>query len=241
MKQLSQVFENIKHSSAPWERSSDISDTPQHGSTSGDGMTNTQLSKVQSQQAPMTTSAEGFPLPLLKLLSNQEVDWDGVCNFEDGKVVSFKYDLPSNHRQMRPIPQSDKAKQDAKIALSVLEGLMKPATSDQIAIAVKRLSLHCGMQAKAPEDVKSMFLDYCHDLKKYPIKLLEDACAKYRTMPEGNQFMPNSGQLMALMHEKYTKMLFMKIRIDKILGTYVSPEPKQNRVLSLDEALDRLM
>lgn len=140
---------------------------------------------------------------------------------------------------MRPIPTSDRAINEAKEAMLILESALRPATKEQIAVCIKRLSLHCGMQAKAPEDVKYLFLDYCNDLKQYPAQLIESACEKYRKLPEGNSYMPSSGQLIALMQDKHTKMLFMKSRINKILGI-TTPE-KGNTGLSLMEALDKLI
>jgi len=138
---------------------------------------------------------------------------------------------------MRPIPHGEKAINAAKEALRTLEGIMKPATSEQVAIAFKKLHIACGKQNRNPEEMKLMFTDYYNDLGKYPIKLIEDACEAYRKLPEGNEFMPTSGKLIALMADKWHKMLFMKTRINKILGLHVEPAMKQNKTLSLDEAL----
>ena len=72
------------------------------------------------------------------------------------------------------------------------------------------------------------------------MKLIADACEAYRKLPEGNQFMPSSGKIIGLLNDKWWKIKFLKQRIEKILGIYVPPEKKQNRVLSLDEALEAL-
>ncbi len=186
------------------------------------------------------TSQEGLSLPFLNLIKNNDVDWDDNCIFENGKVTGFKRDLVTNNYRMRPIPRGDKAINDAKEAAKILDVALRPATPNQIAVAVKKLSLHCGMQAKAPEEVKYMFQDYCNDLGKYPIQLIEDACAQYRQLPEGNNFMPSSGTLISMMNEKYHKMQFLKVRIDKILGTHVEIK-RENRTLSLNEALNQLV
>ena len=179
-------------------------------------------------------------MPFLNLLINKDIDWDGDCVFENGAVAKFKTEKTSNHWRMRPIPQGLKARNEALEAKERLEKIMRPATKDQISICLKKLSLHCGMQNKAPNEVSAMVADYLYDLAKYPVILLEEACATYRAAPEGNQFMPRSGQLVTLMKDKYHKMKFLQMRIDKILGLYVEPAQKQNKALSLNEILDRL-
>ena len=180
-------------------------------------------------------------MPLLKQITSRDIDWDGSCEFDgNGKVVKFIKPSSANHFRMLPIPKDDNTINEAKQADLILKGIMKSATKDQIGICIKRLSLHCGMQAKTPEEVKSLFLDYCNDLEIYPIKLIEDACAQYRTMPQGNSFMPSSGQLLTLIDPQYNKMRLLKKRIDKILGVYVRPLARENKTLSLSEALARL-
>ncbi len=141
---------------------------------------------------------------------------------------------------MQPIPQGLKAISEAGIAKASLDKIMRPATYEQMAIAFKKLSLHCGKTNKNEEDIRAMFNDYCIDLKKYPITLINEACEAYRKLPEGNEFMPSSGKLIALMSVKWAKMNFLKSRIEKILGIYVEPAKKQNKVLSFDEALQQL-
>jgi len=175
-------------------------------------------------------------------MKNHNIDWSGNCEFdENGKVTGFKVPSTSNHFGMIPIPNDEKTMQDAREADRVLNSVMQPATKDQIAIAIKKLSLHCGLQAKAPSEVKSMFVDYCYDLRGYPKALIDEACRLYRQMPEGNSFMPSSGKLISLINEKYHKMKFMRSRIDKILGKD-KPEPKrENKAISLMDALDDLL
>lgn len=179
---------------------------------------------------------------LLRQIINPNIDWEGVCNFdENGKLESFKSATsPQNKSWLRPIPKDDKTLQEAKIADLTLKAIMKPATREQVAISIKRLSLHCGMQAKAPEEVKYLFLDYCNDLASYPIKLIEDACKAYRTSAEGNQFMPSSGKLISMIEPEYRKYRKLRIRVDKILGTQEEPKQRQNKTVSLSEALTQL-
>jgi len=133
--------------------------------------------------------------------------------------------------------------QEAKEAKKILQDIMHPATKEQIAIIIKRLSLHCGMQSKEPQEVKYMFIDYCHDLANYPAFLIEEACAKYRTKHEGNKFLPSSGQIIALIDEKYKKIKFIQMRIDQILGTYspIGSQTNHNKPISLNEALSKLI
>lgn len=180
-------------------------------------------------------------MPFVNLLNDKDIDWEGNCIFENGKVVGFKVEKASNHRYMIPIPKDDWLIESAKVASKELDEKERPATPDQIAIELKKLSIHCGKTNKNAEETKYMLMDYCIDLKDYPIKLIAEACQKYRTQAEGNEFMPNAGKLKALMADKWHKMKFLRSRIDKILGVYVKPQEKQNRVLSLDEALEQLI
>lgn len=177
----------------------------------------------------------------MNLLNDKDIDWDGNCIFEDGKVVGFKIERASNHKYMMPIPQYDWLVNSAKEASKTLDAIMQNATKEQIITEIKKLSLHCGKVNKMPEETKYMFMDYCKDLESYPIKLISEACDKYRKQAEGNEFMPSSGKLIALMEDKWHKMKFLRQRIDKILGTYAPPQQKQNRVLSVDEALEQLI
>ena len=177
----------------------------------------------------------------MNLINDKDIDWEGNCIFENGKVVGFKHESTSNHKHMLPIPKAEWLVNSANVAMMALEAIMQPATPDQIAIEVKKLSLHCGKTNKTPEEVKYMTMDYYNDLKGYPIKLIAEACQKYRTLPEKNEFMPNSGKLIALMAVKWHKMKFLKERINKILGTHREPERKRNEVLSLDEALEAII
>lgn len=154
-------------------------------------------------------------------------------------MESFKRDVPTNNFHMRPIPRGEKAMSDARDADRVLASIMQPATANQIGVVLAKLSLHCGKQNIPEEHLKFMYQDYFKDLGKYPIKLIEEACSTYRKLPD-SRFMPSSGQLIAFMAEKYAKMQFMRMRIDKILGRWVEPAPKSNKQVSLDEALAKL-
>ena len=187
----------------------------------------------------MITSQQVLPSRLVSLINDRDVDWDGNCEFdENGKVVGFKVPSQSNHLRMRPIPKNEELLKDVREADKLLASVMKPATRDEIGIMIKKLSLHCGMQAKAPEEVKFMFLDYCNDLAEYPKALINEACEKYRKLPEGNNFLPSSGKLISLMSEKYHKLKFMRQRINKILGKEAPKPQKENKELSFLESLE---
>lgn len=175
------------------------------------------------------------------MVTNKNIDWSGDCNFENGKVVSFKTNKASNHYHMKPIPSTDKAIEEAKRASVTLEALMRPATCNEIVIAIKKLSLICGKQNRTAKEIDSIISDYYNDLSGYPIRLINEACEAYRKLPDNNNFMPTSGKLIALMETKWHKMKFLKARIDKILGTHEDPLIKKNRSVSLDDALARLM
>lgn len=143
---------------------------------------------------------------------------------------------------MRPVPKSEAVMRDAMEADKLLEAVMRPATHEQIAIAIKKLALHCGMQAKAPEEVQYMFLDYCHDLAEYPAALIEGACTEYRKLPEGNNFLPSSGKLISLMQPKFSKMKFMRKRVNQILGlnNRKTQGVRENKTVSLMDAINAL-
>ena len=189
----------------------------------------------------MTTLQREFSSRFLGMLNDSDIDWDGNCNFVDKKVISFKIDKATNHYRMRQIPSGLDALNDAKEALKTLQGIMRPSTFDQVAVAIKKLSIHCGKQNRSANEIASMIEDFYHDLKKYPFKLIVEACDKYRALPEDNNFMPSSGQLIALMADKWHGMKRMEIRINKILGLHIQEKPRENKTLSLDEALKGFM
>ena len=159
-------------------------------------------------------SRQDFSKPLQTLLTDSRIDWLDNCIFKDGKVVDFKIHTASNSFQMRPVPQSEQAKIDAKVALESVQKQLKPATPDQIAICLKRLSLHCGMQYKSENDYKHILLDYIKDLKDYSFFSIAWACAEYRLQVEGNNFLPKSGVLVEKMK---TKQFFLKRTEQKLL------------------------
>lgn len=139
---------------------------------------------------------------------------------------------------MKPIPQGEGIINDALKADKLLQSVMNPATREQIAMAIKKLSLHCGKQFKNPDDIKHMFNDYCEDLAEYPALLINQACKSYRTQAEGNNFMPSSGKLIELMSKRMHSLRKIKSRVDKILG--VQPVANEKPV-SLNEAIERMM
>jgi len=175
------------------------------------------------------------------MVISKDIDWEGNCEFKNGKVVGFKVDKQTNHYHMRPIPCEEKFINEAKQASITLDAIMKPATREQVAIAWKKLSLHCGVQGKSTSEINSLVADYYHDLKEYPIRLIEEACETYRKLPKDNNFMPTTGKLISLMSEKHYKMKFLRTRIDKILGLYIEPAWEQNKMLSLNDILAKLL
>lgn len=200
-----------------------------------------QITTTEQNQQQMTIGQPVLCSSFLKMLNDKNIDWNGNCEFKDGKVVGFLKDDFRNNYQMRPIPRGLKASNDALEAQKTLNGMMTPSTRDQVSIALKKLSIHCGKQNKTPQEINSMLADYYNDIGMYPIKLIEDACEQYRKQPENNNFMPNSGQLIAIMADKYHKMKFIRKRIDMILGKEVKePKKNRNRPVSLMEAIEIL-
>ena len=156
-------------------------------------------------------------------------------------MVGFKKPSVHNSFQMVPIPQSEEVLQEANVASERLREAMRPSKVEEVAMVLKRLSLHCGMPPRSPEEVKSMLGDYYHDLGEYPIALLEEAAESLRKMEEGSKYLPSSGKLISMMMPKYRKMQLMRKRIDQILGVYVEPVRKENKMMSLTEALNNLL
>ena len=143
-----------------------------------------------------------------------------------------------NSFQMRPIPRTEGALMAAKQAKQSLCQALTPATRGQIAVLIKKLSLHCGMQAKAASEVKMLLADYCIDLAGYPAYLIEEACGEIRRDPS-NKFLPSSGALIQIMTPKMNKLKLIKRRVDKILGEEKDPQPKKQKgMISISSALD---
>ena len=219
MQQLSQALDAINSSVGRLEPNKNISNMPQHGLMQEGGRMNTQsIQTRQSNQIQTVTQALEFSSFFLDLVNNSDIDWNGDCIFENGKVIGFATNKTTNHHRMKPIPRGSKSLVEAQQALETLQILMKPATREEFAIAWKKLHLHCGKQNKTPQEISSIISDYYQDLKIYPIKLIEESCEKYRKLPEDNSFMPTSGKLISLLTEKYHRMKFLRTRIDKILG-----------------------
>jgi hypothetical protein len=178
------------------------------------------------------------------VLGSKSIDWDGVCKFDEhGNFEGYASPTnPKNNKYLRPIPSAEKSISEARRTKAILTEALKPPHESEMMVELKKLSLHCGLQNKAPEEVMHMFDDYLEDLKDYPYKLLREACKKYRTLPEGNNFMPSSGKLISLMADKYHKLKFLQSRVDKILGLHLEAEkPRENKGITLNEALNRLL
>ena len=174
-------------------------------------------------------------------LGSKHIDWNGNCIFDDsGKVTGFRIQSQANRFDMLPIPTDKQSLIDAREADRMLSAIMTPATYEQISLSLKRLSLHCGLQAKAPEEVKSMIMDYCFDLGRYPTKLIEQACTEYRTSPSLKKFMPSSGELIGMIKPKYEKMESLRIRIDKVLGNYRDKKQTNSGEKSLSDLIKNI-
>lgn len=189
----------------------------------------------------MIFSQPGLTRPFVNLLTSKDIDWDGNCIFDGGRVTGFKVDKTTNHRHMKPIPTDEGFKAAARASQVTLEELLRPATPEQIILEIKKLSLHCGKTIKAEEEAKFIFMDYCKDLSKYPIRLIAEACDNYRKLPKGNSFMPKSGRLIELLTIKYHKIKFWQAHNNKILELHVEPEVSRNQVPTLDEILKDLL
>ena len=187
----------------------------------------------------MKTSQPELPLRLLSLISSNDFDWDGKCEFdEQGRVRSFRVQSIHNNYQMRPVPTSGEIVDIARSAKQSLSQALAPATRAEIAGAIKKLSLHFGMQARSADEVKHMFGDYCVDLNGYPLFLIDEACATLRTNGEV-KFLPSSGELIGLMKPKLAKLKKIQQRVGMILGE--TPPAKQkpcSGMASLSDALD---
>lgn len=147
------------------------------------------------------------------------IDWNDDCIFEGNQVVKFKTQKPSNSFSMKPIPQTEKVKHAVLQAYEIYKQISRRPTRDEIAIIWKKLSLHFGGQQRTASEINSLISDYYIDLKSYPVKLIEEACQQYRTMSEGNKYMPGTGCLIALIKRKASNLEFIKSRIDKLLKT----------------------
>lgn len=170
------------------------------------------------------------------------IDWEANCHFdESGKVIAFKRENIKNNCQMKPVPQDAQTMKDAMEADKMLRAVMQPCTKEQLAFTLKKLSLHVGMGKKTQTEVKLLFLDYFEDLSQYPIKLIEDACAEYRRLPNGNEFFPSSGRLIAMIKPKFDKMQLLRRRIDAILGINNPPVVKKKKQMTLTEIIETII
>jgi hypothetical protein len=158
------------------------------------------------------------------LLENNSYDWNGDYVFnEDGSVNITGTNARNPNSLMnvnqRPFPKmSDTGRQQIEQVNESLGQALAPPSRQQFAEQITRLSFHCGMQHKHPRAVEAMMEDYFTDFGHYPYSLLVEACDEYRRKPEGNSFMPNSGQFMALMDRKFRKLKMYKQRSEKLLG-----------------------
>jgi len=76
---------------------------------------------------------------------------------EQGKVTGAKNpNCQGNDWGLRPIPDKPELLQDAWKAKRMLDSVMQPSSKDGITTAITKLALHCGMQGKAEDQVKSM-------------------------------------------------------------------------------------
>ena len=179
---------------------------------------------------------------LAEITTSPMIDWEANCQFDElGNVIAFKRESIKNHPRLKPIPQDSQTMNDAKEADKMLRAVMQPCTKEQLAFTLKKLSLHVGMGKKTPQEVEMFFLDYFEDLHQYPIKLIEDACAEYRRLPNGNEFFPSSGRLIAMIKPKFDKMQLLRRRIDAILGVNKPPVVKKKKELTLTEIIETII
>jgi hypothetical protein len=139
---------------------------------------------------------------------------------------------------MQPIPKDNDEMIEEK---HKLDQIMRPSTKHEFATLITALGMHCGMQNKNPDVIKSMMRDYWQDMSDYPKYLIEKACSKYRTLPEGNEFMPSSGKLISLVKAEFITLKRMEKRLNIILGNEVKKDPskRENGMVSVDQILEK--
>ncbi len=167
------------------------------------------------------------------LLSSERVDWSGKYAFHEDGEIDFQRTtengVGSINTLIRPMPSlNDENRAEFERTRAVLLDAMRPPTKLEFGDLITRLSFHCGMQAKDPGAVASMTKDYWNDFGHYPYSLIQNACAKYRRLPEGNNFMPNSGKFIELMSHEYHKLKRMLERAEKLLG--ISSQEEAGRI-----------
>ena len=93
--------------------------------------------------------------------------------------------------------------------------MLKPASVEQIADMLIKLSLQYPSPAMNKEQFKMMIIKYIEDLSPYPIDLIEQACAAYAQNTD-NRFFPKSYKLSDLImgawrkrKQSYDKMLIL--------------------------------
>jgi hypothetical protein len=182
-----------------------------------------------------------LPELFLEIVASKNIDWNGNCVFENGKVVGFKYQDSSNHFRMIPVPQGNRARNAASQALEAINQALRHSSVTEIALILKKLSTHCAKVNKSPTEVDLIGTDYISDLRKYPAFLITEACESYRLQPSDNQFMPSSGKLISMMTPKYLKLKALKVKAEKILGIYEEPAKRENKPVSLMDALNNVL
>ena len=174
---------------------------------------------------------------LVRICQNTNIDWNGNCQFDDDvKVIVFNTSSTKNSFGIQPIPSDNTIVEDAKKAKVDIAKALEPAKREEIALAIKKLSLHCGMQKRSPDEVRYMFNDYCQDLKEYPVALIELACTQVRMNPE-KAFLPSSGELVEVIRPRFNKLKSLHKRILQILGEDIN---EQADSIPLHELLNRL-
>lgn len=203
-------------------------------------MQNQLIIENQNQQ-PTTISAEELQIGWQ---TNDQFDWSGKYVFkQDGSVdvyATHENGIKSIDMQRKQVPVlSDNEKMKNTDTKNQLNEALRPATKNEFAIMIKKLTLHCGMQKKGEAEVKSLMQDYWEDFGDYPKLLIEDACQQWRIKPETNAWMPKSSDFIKIMHEKryYLTKLLNRTKIllrEEIMNI---TEDRKNGVKTLSELL----
>lgn len=165
-----------------------------------------------------TNTAALLKEPFYSLLSRNDIDWAGKCLFTpEGRFNGFKNGRQGGNISARPVPSDAETVARAKVEKKRIEKIMIKPTKAEFAELMARLSFHCGHQQMTPEMSQSVLQDKWEDLKDYSLPILKEACKQYRLLPKGNNFMPQSGNLIALIKEEWNALNTALSRIEAII------------------------
>lgn len=175
-----------------------------------------QVNNNQNNQLTIASQLD-FSEHWINLTTEKTIDWYDNCIFnEQGKVMGFKRNSIRNDSSTLPIPLDEISVNEARKVCNILEEVLKPATKQEIAVCLKKLSLHLPVTGKTEEELKYFFTDYCNDLKGYPVYLIDFACAKFRKDPE-SRFFPRVSQLIEIIEEITSYLLSQQDKARRIL------------------------